>query len=140
MNALLNDGLSKEGIKVFNEVGIETDTRKREPKALVEQIGEFDALVVRSSTRVTKEVIESGVRGNLKIVGRAGIGYDNIDIVAASQNGIVVKNAPWSNINATAELALGLMLNISRSIPQAHDSLKHAVWSKKTFKGQELTG
>jgi D-3-phosphoglycerate dehydrogenase len=140
MNALLNDGLSKEGIKVFNEACIGTDTRKREPKALVEQIGEFDALVVRSSTRVTREVIESGVRGKLKIVGRAGIGFDNIDVVAAVQNGIVVKNAPWSNINATAELALALMLCVSRNLPQAYFSLKRAVWRKKPFEGLELSG
>lgn len=140
MKVLLNDGLNKEGIKIFTEAGIIADTKKRDTKTLAEQIGEFDALVVRSATKVTREVIESGVKGNLKIVGRAGIGYDNIDTVAASQNGIVVKNAPWSNINATAELSLALMLNVSRNIPQAHGSLKRAVWSKKPFEGLELSG
>lgn len=137
MKVLLNDGLNKEGVKIFTEAGIIADTKKRDTKTLAEQIGEFDALVVRSATKVTREVIESGVKGNLKIVGRAGIGYDNIDTVAASQNGIVVKNAPWSNINATAELSLALMLNVSRNIPQAHGSLKRAVWSKKPFEGLE---
>jgi len=140
VKVLLNDCLNKEGIKIFREAGIVVDTKKRSAKALAEQIGEFDALVVRSSTIVTREVIESGVKGNLKIVGRAGIGYDNIDTVAASQKGIVVKNAPWGNINATAELSLALMLNVARNSPQAHGSLKHAVWSKKPFEGLELSG
>ena len=140
VKVLLNDGLNKEGMKIFTEAGIAVDTKKRNAKTLAEQIGEFDALVVRSATKVTREVIESGVKGNLKIVGRAGIGYDNIDTVAASQNGIVVKNAPWGNINATAELSLALMLNVARNIPQAHGSLKNAVWSKKLFEGLELTG
>jgi D-3-phosphoglycerate dehydrogenase len=140
VKVLLNDGLNKEGIEIFTEAGIITDTKKRSAKALVKQIGEFDALVVRSSTIVTREVIESGVKGNLKIVGRAGIGYDNIDTVAASQNGIVVKNAPWGNINAAAELALALMLNVARSIPQAHASLNHGIWAKKRFEGLELSG
>jgi D-3-phosphoglycerate dehydrogenase len=140
VKVLLNDGLNKEGIKIFTEAGIVADTKKRNTKTLAEQIGEFDALVVRSTTKVTREVIESGVKGNLKIVGRAGIGYDNIDTVAASQNGVVVKNAPWGNINATAELSLALMLNVARNIPQAHASLKNAVWSKKSFEGLELSG
>ena len=140
MKVLLNDGLNKEGIKIFTEASIVTDTKKRDVKTLVRQIGEFDGLIVRSATKVTREVIESGVKGNLKIVARAGIGYDNIDTVAASENGIVVKNAPWSNINATAELALALMLNAARNIPQAHSSLKHAIWSKKPFEGMELSG
>ena len=140
MKVLLNDGLNKEGVKIFAEAGIAADTKKRNIKLLTEQIGEFDALVIRSSTTVTREVIESGVKGNLKIVGRAGIGYDNIDTVAASQNGIVIKNAPWGNINATAELSLALMLNITRNIPQAHGSLKKGVWSKKSFEGHELSG
>lgn len=140
MKVLLNDGLNKEGIKIFTEAGIIADTRKRSAKALAEQIHEFDALVVRSSTKVSRDVIELGVKGNLKIVGRAGIGYDNIDTVAASQNGVVVKNAPWGNTNATAELALALMLNVSRNIPQAHGSLNSGVWNKKTFEGLELSG
>ena len=140
MKVLLNDGLSKEGLRIFTEAGIETDTKKRDPKTLVKQIGEFDALVVRSATKVTRDVIESGAKGVLKIVGRAGIGFDNIDVAAAVQNGIIVKNAPWSNINATAELALALILNVSRNLPQAHFCLKHAIWNKKPFEGSELSG
>jgi D-3-phosphoglycerate dehydrogenase len=140
VKVLLNDGLNKEGVRIFAEAGFVVDSKKRDEKTLVKEIGEFDALIVRSATKVTREVIESGVKGNLKIIGRAGIGCDNIDTFAASQNGVVVKNAPWSNINSTAELALALMIDVSRNIPQAHGSLKHSVWRKKPFEGQELTG
>src|SRR5271157_2126859 len=107
MKVLLNDGMDEEGIKLFKAAGIETDNCKRDPKALVEQIGEFDALVVRSATKVTREVIESGVKGKLKVVGRAGVGTDNIDVKAAVENGVIVKSAPFGNTNATAELAIG---------------------------------
>ena len=139
MKVLLNDNLEKEGIKVFEEVGIETDTRKRDLNSLIADIGQFDALIVRSATKVTREVLEAGARGKLKIVGRAGVGYDNIDVAAASENGIVVKCAPYGNTNAVAELTLCLMLNISRNVPQAHQSLKGGKWKKAEFKGNELS-
>ncbi len=140
MKVLLNDGMDKEGVQLFEEAGIETDTKKKDEKRLIEQIGEFDALVVRSATIVTKEIIESGAKGKLKIVGRAGVGFDNIDVDAASKNGVVVKSAPYGNTNSTAELALALMMNLSRKIPQAHYSLKNGVWKKKPFEGLELSG
>ncbi|MBN1244731.1 ACT domain-containing protein [Candidatus Bathyarchaeota archaeon] len=139
MKVLLNDNLEKEGIRVFEEIGIETDTRKRDLNALIKDIGEFDALIVRSATKVPREVLEAGARGKLKIVGRAGVGYDNIDVAAASENGIVVKCAPYGNTNAVAELTLCLMLDISRNIPQAHHSLKGGKWKKAEFKGTELS-
>jgi D-3-phosphoglycerate dehydrogenase len=139
VKVLLNDNLEKEGIKVFEEIGIETDTRKRDLNSLIADIGQFDALIVRSATKVTREVLEAGARGKLKIVGRAGVGYDNIDVAAASENGIVVKCAPYGNTNAVAELTLCLMLNISRNIPQAHQSLKGGKWKKAEFKGTELS-
>jgi D-3-phosphoglycerate dehydrogenase len=139
MKVLLNDNLASEGIKVFEEFNIAVDTQKRDLKALIADIGEFDALVVRSGTKVTRKVLEAGARGKLKIVGRAGVGYDNIDVAAASENGIVVKCAPYGNTNAVAELAICLMLNISRNIPQAHHSLKGGKWKKAEFKGTELS-
>ena len=138
MKVLLNDGLEKEGLKLFQEAGVETDTRKRDLTALVCEIGQFDALIVRSATKVTREVLEAGARGKLKIVGRAGVGYDNIDMAAASENGIVVKSAPYGSTNAVAELTIGLMLSISRNTPQAHSSLKNGVWKKDKLKGKEL--
>lgn len=139
MKVLLNDGLEKEGLKLFQEAGIETDTKKRDLNALVSEIGQFDALIVRSATKVTREVLEAGAKGKLKIIGRAGVGYDNIDAAAASENGIVVKSAPYGSTNAVAELTIGLMLSISRNTPQAHQSLKNSVWKKEKLKGTELS-
>jgi D-3-phosphoglycerate dehydrogenase len=139
VKVLLNDGLENEGIKVFEQLGIETDTQKRDLNSLIADISQFDALIVRSATKVTREVLEAGARGKLKIVGRAGVGYDNIDVAAASENGIVVKCAPYGNTNAVAELTICLMLNVSRNIPQAHHSLKNAKWKKAEFKGNELS-
>jgi D-3-phosphoglycerate dehydrogenase len=95
--------------------------------------------VVRSATKVTREVLEAGAKGNLKIVGRAGVGYDNIDVVAASENGIVVKSSPYGSTNAVAELTIGLMLSISRNTPQAHLSIKNSVWTKSKLKGTEIS-
>jgi D-3-phosphoglycerate dehydrogenase len=138
VKVLLNDGLEQQGLKVFQDAGIETDTKKRDLNGLLAEIGQFDALVVRSATKVTREIIEAGAKGKLKIIGRAGVGYDNIDVVAASEYGIVVKIAPYGSTNAVAELAIDLMLSISRNTPQAHNSLKNGVWLKKKFEGKEL--
>jgi D-3-phosphoglycerate dehydrogenase len=139
VKVLLNDGLEKEGLKLFQDAGIETDTHKRDLNALIAQIGQFDALIVRSVTKVTREVLEAGAKGKLKIVGRAGVGFDNIDVAAASENGIVVKSAPYGSTNAVAELTIGLMLNISRNTAQAHHLLKNSVWKKEKLKGTELS-
>jgi D-3-phosphoglycerate dehydrogenase len=131
--------LEKEGVRLFEGFGIETDTRKKNLKSLIADIGQFDALVVRSTTKVTREVLEAGAKGNLKIVGRAGVGYDNIDVAAASENGIIVKSAPSGNTNAVAELTICLMLDVSRNVPQAHQSLKSGVWKKEKLRGTELS-
>ena len=138
MKVLLNDGLEKEGLKLFQDAGIETDTKKRDLTALIADIGQFDALIVRSATKVTREVLEAGAKGKLKIVGRAGVGFDNIDVAAASEHGIVVKSAPYGSTNAVAELTIGLMLSISRNTPQANHSLKNGAWKKDKLKGAEL--
>ena len=139
MKVLLNDSLEKEGIKLFEDLGIKTDARKRDLNALIADISQFDALIVRSGTKVTRQVLKAGAQGKLKIVGRAGVGFDNIDVAAASENGIIVKCAPYGNTNAVAELTICLMLNISRNIPQAHYSLKNGKWKKSEFKGTELS-
>jgi D-3-phosphoglycerate dehydrogenase len=138
MKVLLNDGLEKEGLNLFQEAGIETDTKKRDLSALIAEISQFDALIVRSATKVTREVIEAGAKGKLKIIGRAGVGYDNIDVAAASENGIVVKAAPYGSSNAVAELAIGLMLNVSRNTSQANYSLRSGIWTKEKLKGTEI--
>jgi len=139
MKVLLNDGLEKEGLQIFQKANIETDTKKRDPKTLIAEIGNYDALVVRSATKVTREVLEAGAKGKLKIVGRSGVGYDNIDVEAASEFGIVVKSAPYGSTNAVAEIAITLMLAVSRNIPQAHHTLKNGLWSKEKLKGTEIS-
>ena len=138
MKVLLNDGLEKEGVQLFQKAGLETDTKRRDLKALIAEIADFDALVVRSTTKVTREIIEAGAKGKLKIVGRSGVGYDNIDVEAASEFGVVVKSAPYGSTNAVAELTMGLILSASRNISQAHQALKCGVWSKEKLKGREL--
>jgi phosphoglycerate dehydrogenase-like enzyme len=89
---------------------------------------------------VTRDVIESGVKGNLKVIGRAGVGTDNIDVKSATKNGVIVKSAPFGNTNATAELTLALMLDVSRKVSRGYYSLKKGVWRKKRFEGSELSG
>jgi D-3-phosphoglycerate dehydrogenase len=139
LKVLLNDGLEKDGIQILEENGMRTDTCKRNPEALIADMGKFDALIVRSATKVTREVIQAGAKGSLKIIGRAGVGYDNIDVEAASEHGIVVKSAPYGNTNAVAELTIGLMLSISRKVPQAHQLLRKGIWEKEKLKGTELS-
>ncbi|MAG91383.1 hydroxyacid dehydrogenase [Candidatus Woesearchaeota archaeon] len=139
MKVLLNDGLNKEGIQLFEEAGIQTDTRKRNLSSLVQEVEEFDALIVRSATQVTPEVIRAGAEGKLKIIGRSGVGYENVDLEAAIEYGVVVKNAPSGNTNATAELALGLMYSLSRNIARADALSRSGFWKKKDLKGAELS-
>jgi len=139
MKVLLNDGMVEGGLEVFREAGIEIDTEKKDLEALISHIGEYDALVVRSATKITKDIRKAGSSGKLKIIGRAGVGVDNIDVKTASNYGILVKYAPSGNTNAAAELTLALMQAISRNIPQAHLSLMSGVWEKKQFKGHELS-
>lgn len=135
---LISDPLSPEGIEVFKRVpGIEVDVRTNlKPEELKVAIKDYDGLVIRSATKVTREIIEQAQ--NLKVIGRAGSGLDNVDIVAASKRGIVVMNTPGGNTITTAEHAIALMLSLSRSIPQATASMKAGKWEKNKFVGREL--
>lgn len=138
---LLNDGMDKEGIEMLREAGFEIDTQKRDLEGLIREVGNFDAITVRSSTKVTKEIIEAGYKGSLKIIGRAGVEADNVDTDAASTYGIPVSNAPHGNTNATAEHALGLIFALSRKLVQAHESLKKdGSWLRKQLEGAEVFG
>lgn len=105
---------------------------------LIKIIGEYDGLVVRSGTKVTKDIIEAGV--NLKIIGRAGTGVDNIDVRAATNKGILVVNTPGGNTISTGELALAHILALARNIPQATASLKAGRWDRALYTGSELSG
>ncbi len=141
MKILVSDNLSALGVELLQkEDGIEVDVKTGMPKEeLIQVIPEYDGLIVRSATKVTADVIEAA--SNLKVIGRAGVGVDNIDLDAAGKKGIIVMNAPDGNMITTAEHAMALMLSMSRNIPQANASLKNEKqWSPKTFMGVELFG
>jgi len=135
---LISDTLSAEGVAIFkNTPGIEVDVMTNlTPDELKGVIKEYDGLVIRSATKVTKEVIEHAEQ--LKVVGRAGSGLDNVDIPAASKRGIVVMNTPGGNTITTAEHAIALMVSLARKIPQATASMKGGKWEKNKFMGNEL--
>lgn len=137
---LVSDSLSEEGLEVLKQrAGIVVDYRPGLNEAdLAEAVKQADALVVRSGSKVTARVIESGDR--LKVIGRAGIGVDNVDVPAASKRGIVVMNTPTGNSVTTAEHSLSLMMSLARHIPQATSTMKAGKWEKKKFEGVELAG
>ncbi len=138
MQVLVSDSLSEEGIlKLKEQFTVDVSTGLSEDE-LVKKIKEFDALVIRSGTRVTRRVIEAADR--LMIIGRAGVGVDNIDIEAATEKGIIVVNAPEGNMLSAAEHTVAMMLSMSRNIPQAHMSLKAKKWERKHFMGVEVNG
>lgn len=120
------------------EVVIDNDKATNQPDELAKIIGEFDGLAIRSGTTVTPEVLEQAPR--LKVIGRAGIGVDNIDQNAATQKGVVVMNAPGGNTVTTAEHSIAMMMAMSRNVPQATISLKEGRWEKKQLTGVEITG
>jgi len=137
---LVSDKISESGVKLLQmEPEIEVDVKTGlSPEELQEIIGDYDALVVRSATKVTREIIEAATR--LKVVGRAGTGVDNIDLEAATEKGIVVMNTPGGNTVAAAEHAVSMMLSMARKIPQACASMKEGKWEKKKFMGVEVHG
>ena len=138
MKILVSDSISSEGIDILKkefQVDIKTGLTENE---LVNIIEDYDALIVRSSTKVTKRIIENAYK--LKVIGRAGVGIDNIDVDAATFKGILVVNAPEGNTIAAAEHTMAMMLSLSRKIPQATTSLKNGSWDKKAFMGVEVKG
>ena len=137
---LVSDTLAKEGVKLLErEKSFKVDVKtKLSPGELKKIIGNYDGLVIRSATKVTKDIIKQADK--LKIIGRAGIGLDNVDVEAASKKGIIVMNSPTGNTISTAEHAFSLLLALARNIPQANASLKIGKWEKKKFMGVELYG
>ena len=138
LKILICDGLDKSGLKTLRSAeGVEADTPDGLGAAEIKAIlPEYDAMIVRSRTRVTADLIESSQR--LKAVGRAGTGVDNIDVEAASARGVLVMNTPGANAMAAAEHTLAMMLALARHIPQATGSMRHGLWEKKKFVGTEL--
>ena len=136
---LISDALSDAAVAIFRDRGVEVDFRPGlKADELVAIIGDYDGLAIRSATKVTAAVLEKAT--NLKVVGRAGIGVDNVDVEAATAHGVVVMNTPFGNSITTAEHAISMMMALAREIPQANASTHAGKWEKSRFMGVELTG
>lgn len=133
---LVSDPIDRAGIDILSQVAQVDVKTGLPPEELVKIIPDYDALMLRSGTKVTQEVIEAGTQ--LKIIGRAGVGVDNIDVPAATRHGIVVVNSPEGNTIAAAEHAIAMMLSLSRQIPDANRSVKEGKWERKRFVGSEV--
>lgn len=136
---LISDKMDPKAAEIFRARGIEVDEiTGKTPDELKAIIGQYDGLAIRSSTKVTKDILDAAT--NLKVVGRAGIGVDNVDIPAASAKGVVVMNTPFGNSITTAEHAIALMFALARQLPEADASTQAGKWEKNRFMGVELTG
>lgn len=133
---LVSDPIDQIGIDILSQVAQVDVKTGLSPDQLVQIIPDYDALMIRSGTRVTQEIIEAGTQ--LKIIGRAGVGVDNVDVPAATRRGILVVNSPEGNTIAAAEHALAMMLALSRHIPAANQSVKAGEWDRKSFTGVEV--
>ncbi len=134
---LISDKLDPLAVEIFEKNGVEVDFKPGlSPEEQLKIIDQYDGLAIRSSTTVTKEMIAKAT--NLKVVGRAGIGVDNVDIPAATEAGVVVMNTPFGNSVTTAEHAISMMMSLAREIPQANESTHAGKWEKKRFMGTEL--
>ena len=136
---LISDKLSPKAEKIFTERGIEVDViTGLEKDELIKIIAKYDGLAIRSSTKVTQKVLDAA--SNLKVVGRAGIGVDNVDIPYATSKGVAVMNTPFGNAITTAEHAISLIMSLVRNIPQANESTHGGKWEKSKYMGTEITG
>jgi D-3-phosphoglycerate dehydrogenase / 2-oxoglutarate reductase len=138
---LISDALSPAAVQIFKDRGIEVDFQPalgKDKEKLADLVGNYDGLAIRSATRVSPKILERAK--NLKVIGRAGIGVDNVDIPAATARGIIVMNTPFGNSITTAEHAITLMLALARQIPQADASTQAGKWEKNRFMGVEITG
>ena len=138
---LISDALSPAAVQIFRDRGVDVDFQPdlgKDKDKLAEIIGNYDGLAIRSATKATAKIIDKATR--LKVIGRAGIGVDNVDIPAATAKGIIVMNTPFGNSITTAEHAITLMLALARQIPQADASTQAGKWEKNRFMGVEITG
>ncbi len=137
---LVSDKLSETAVQIFRDRGIDVDFMPdlgKDKEKLAEVIGQYDGLAIRSATKVTPTILEAAT--NLKVVGRAGIGTDNVDKEAASKKGVIVMNTPFGNMITTAEHAIAMMFAVARQIPEASESTHAGKWEKSKFMGVELT-
>ncbi|AKH44271.1 D-3-phosphoglycerate dehydrogenase [Altererythrobacter atlanticus] len=136
---LISDKMDPNAARIFEERGCEVDViTGKTPEELKEIIGQYDGLAIRSSTRVTQEILDAAT--NLKVIGRAGIGVDNVDIPYASAKGVVVMNTPFGNSITTAEHAIAMIMSLARQIPEANELTQKGEWPKSKFMGVEVTG
>jgi len=136
---LISDKMDPNAAKIFEERGCEVHVKPGMSKEeLIACIGEYEGLAIRSATKVTADVLEAAT--NLKVIGRAGIGVDNVDIPAASAKGVVVMNTPFGNSITTAEHAIAMMFALARQIPAANERTQKGEWPKNDFMGVEVTG
>ncbi|MBO6867202.1 D-3-phosphoglycerate dehydrogenase [Thalassococcus halodurans] len=138
---LISDKLSEAAVQIFRDRGIDVDFQPdlgKDKDKLAEVIGQYDGLAIRSATKVTDKILEAAT--NLKVIGRAGIGVDNVDREAASKKGVIVMNTPFGNMITTAEHAIAMMFAVARQIPEASASTHAGKWEKSKFMGVELTG
>ena len=136
---LISDKMDPNAARIFEERGCDVDVKPgMSPDELKAVIGEYDGLAIRSSTKVTADILEAA--GKLKVIGRAGIGVDNVDVPAASAKGVVVMNTPFGNSITTAEHAIAMMMALARQIPEANVSTQAGKWEKSRFLGVEVTG
>ncbi len=140
MNVLITDVSPKEAIQKLKDAGHTVTFDEMDAETLLKEISKYDAIMVRSRTKVTTEVVTAGAQGNLKVIGRAGIGVDNIDIKTAGDHGITVVNSPTGATVSVAELAIGHMLSLARHLTKADATMKKGEWIKKQLKGTELHG
>lgn len=140
MKILANDGLDNKAVEIFKESKFEVDTNHYEIEDLKNVIRDYDVLIVRSATKVDKELIDVAKGSKLKLIIRAGVGLDNIDVKYATGNDITVKNTPNSSSNSVAELVLGHMFGLARHITLANLTMREGQWNKKQYTGIELSG
>jgi len=135
---LISDSMSAVAQKIFEKYNIETEIKTGlSEEEIINIISAYEALIVRSATKVTKNIIKAGKK--LKVIGRAGVGVDNIDVVTAKEKNILVMNTPGGNTNATAEHTLALILSLLRKVPYSNDTTHKGKWEKKNIKGSELS-
>lgn len=139
MKILITDGIEKSGADILLKAGFELTQKTLTPSELLDTIGDYDAIIVRSATKVTKDVIDRG--RNLKVIARGGVGLDNIDVEYAQLRGIKVLNTPRASSISVAELTIAHLLAIGRFLPMSNIAMRHREWPKKEFsKGIEITG
>jgi D-3-phosphoglycerate dehydrogenase len=141
LKILITDGMDKDAVQILKDMGHQVTEQFFEPEELKEQAKDFNVIVVRSATKIRKEIIDSSLEtGNLKLIIRGGVGVDNIDVAYAESKGIKVRNTPKASSPAVAELALGHMFSLARFIGISNATMREGKWNKKKYTGVELSG